>query len=213
VKDVNKTSKELFLIYEGILRVLFASRSPNVKPFIKWATETLFTIQLGSTEQKQELVSNVLGVNAKAIKEVFNADRNTLPCIYLFTLNTVDKLRDTMKIDSKYSSDSIVAKYGFTKDLSRRTGEHINKYNKLQNVDLKLKYYSYVNPQYISNAETDIRDYMIGFETKLNFDKEDELVIIPKNMVKMVEKQYELIGKSYMGHIAELITKIKNFRR
>ena len=76
--------------------------------------------------------------------------------------------------------------------------------------------------------ETDIRDYMIGFDTKFEYDKEDELVIIPKNMIKMVEhskvklldlqyltkldieRQYELIGKSYMGHISELITKIKN---
>ena len=209
----NKTSKikkELFLTYEGILRVLFASLSPNVKPFVKWATETLFTLQMGNKEEKQELVANVLGIDAKVIKEVFNADRNTLPCVYLFTLNTVGNLRQSMNIDSKYPDDSIVAKYGFTKDLARRTGEHINKYSKITNVDLKLKYYSYVDPIYMSNAETDIRDYMIGFETKFEFNKEDELVIIPKNFVKMVERQYELIGKSYMGHISELITRIKN---
>jgi len=204
-----KTIKELFLTYEGMLRLLFVSHSPNVKPFIKWATETLFTVQLGTTEQKQELVSNILGTNAKVIKEVFNADRNTLPCVYLFTLNTVGNLRNSMNIDSKYSDDSIVAKYGFTKNLARRTGEHINKYNKISGVDLKLKYYSYVDPQYISNAETDIREYMVGFETKFDFDKEDELVIIPSKLLKMVERQYELIGKSYMGHISELITRIK----
>jgi hypothetical protein len=28
--------------------------------------------------------------------------------------------------------------------------------------------------------------------------------------MKMVERQYEFISKSYMGHIYELITKIKN---
>ena len=206
----NKISKpELFLTYEGLLRVLFVSRSPKVKPFIKWATETLFTAQLGTIEQKQELVSTILGTNAKVIKEVFNADRNTLPCVYLFTLNTVGNLRESMNIDPKYSDDSIVAKYGFTKDLARRTGEHINKYNKINGVNLKLKYYSYVDPQYMSNAETDIKDYMIGFETKIDFEKEDELVIIPIKLLKMVERQYELIGKSYMGHISELITKIK----
>ena len=212
-KAQNKTikiKKELYLTYKGILRVLFVSRSPNVKPFVKWATETLFTLQMGNKEEKQELVANVLGISAKIIKEVFNADRNTLPCVYLFTLNTVGNLRQSMNIDSKYSDDSIVAKYGFTKDLARRTGEHINKYSKITNVDLKLKYYSYVDPIYMSNAETDIRDYMIGFETKFEFHKEDELVIIPKNFVKMVERQYELIGKSYMGHISELITRVKN---
>ena len=30
--------RELFVTYEGILKVLFASLSPKVKPFIKWTT-------------------------------------------------------------------------------------------------------------------------------------------------------------------------------
>jgi hypothetical protein len=205
----NKIKKELFLTYEGILRVLFASHSPNVKPFIKWATETLFTIQMGTVEQKEDLVGSILGVNAKVIKEVFNADRNTLPCVYLFTLNTVKELRSSMNIDTKYDDNAIVAKFGFTKDLTRRTGEHVNKYSKIQNVNLKLKYYSYVDPQYMSNAETDINDIMMAFKIKLDYYTEDELVIIPKELIKIVERHYELIGKNYMGHISELITKIK----
>ena len=204
-----KIKKELYLTYEGILRVLFASHSPNVKPFIKWATESLFTLQLGTINQKEELISSVLGINAKVIKEVFNVDRNTLPCVYLFTLGTVKDLRISMNIDTRYLDDAIVSKFGFTKDLSRRTGEHLNKYNKIENVNLKLKYYSYIDPQYMSNAESDIKDFMIAFNTKFNFDNEYELVIIPKELIKMVERQYELIGKNYMGHISELITKIK----
>jgi len=51
---------------------------------------------------------------------------------------------------------------------------------------------------------------MNAFKTKFDFDKEDEIVIIPTNFMKIIEKQYELIGKSYMGHISELITKIKD---
>lgn len=214
VKAQNKTNKnmkkELYLTYEGILRVLFASHSLNVKSFIKWATETLFVVQMGTPEQKTKHVSDILGCSAKVVKEVFNTDRNTLPCVYFFTLGFVKDLRTSMKIDNKHLDDSVVAKYGFTKDLSRRTSEHITKYNKIENVNLKCKYYSYIDPQYISKAETDIKDFMSIFNTKFNFDKEDELVIIPKELMKMVDRQYELIGKSYMGHISELITKIKD---
>ena len=210
----NKTNKnmkkELYLTYEGILRVLFASHSLNVEPFIKWATETLFVVQMGTPEQKTKHVSDILGCSAKVVKEVFNTDRNTLPCVYFFTLGFVKDLRTSMKIDNKHLDDSVVAKYGFTKDLSRRTSEHMTKYNKIENVNLKCKYYSYIDPQYISKAETDIKDFMSIFNTKFNFDKEDELVIIPKELMKMVDRQYELIGKSYMGHISELITKIKD---
>ena len=209
IKNANKTKKELFLTYEGMLRVLFASHSPRVKPFVRWATEKLFVLQMGTRAQKTELVGSVMGISAKTVKEVFNADRNTLPCVYLFILGIAKDLRVSMNIDAKYPDDSIIAKYGFTKELSRRTGEHMNKYNKIQNVDLKLKYYSYIDPQYMSSAETDIRDFMQAFKTKLDFDNEDELVIFPKELMKLIDQQYEFIGKKYMGHISELITRAK----
>ena len=45
--------KELFLTYEGILRVLFASHSAKAKTFIKWVTETLFTVHLGEKKKKK----------------------------------------------------------------------------------------------------------------------------------------------------------------
>lgn len=205
-----KIKKELFLTYEGILRVLFASHSPKVKPFIKWATESLFTLHLGTKTQKEELVSNVLGVNAKVIREVFNTSTNTLPCIYLFTLGSVKDLRISMNIDSTIPDDSIVSKYGFTKDLARRTGEHISTYNKIVNSDLKLKFHSYIDPQYISSGENDIKLFFDALKINLIYENNDEIVIIPKKLISLVERQYQQIAKNYTGHISELITKIKD---
>ena len=208
----NKIPKiELYLTFEGILKVLFDYDNSNIKLFIKWSIEILFN-QINTIKQKEELICSVLGINAKIIKEVFNADRHTLPCIYLFTLNNVKELRNSMKIDNIYLDDSIVAKFGFTKDLSRRASEHISKYNKIENVNLKLKYYSYIDPNYMSSAEIDIKDFMLAFKTKFIFENEDELVIIPKELMKMVERQYEFIGKSYMAYISELIIKIKDLQ-
>jgi len=201
--------KELFLTYEGMLRVLFASHSKKVKPFIKWATETLFTCQLGTRTQKEKLVSNVLGVSAKVIKEVFNCDTNTLPCVYLFTLGYVKDLRISMNIDNKYNDDCIIAKYGFTKELSRRTNEHIKLYNKINGCDLKLKHYSYIDPQYMSNGENDIKDFITTLNLKLSYENYDELIIIPKEYMKIISEKYEHIGKKYSGHITELVIKIK----
>jgi hypothetical protein len=204
-----KIKKELFLTYEGILRVLFASHSKNVKPFIKWATENLFTLHLGTKNQKEELISTILGVNAKVIKEVFNTSTNTLPCIYLFTLGTAKELRLSMNINALIPDDSIVSKYGFSKDLSRRTGEHISTYGKISNCDLKLKFHSYIDPQFISSGENDIKLFFDALKLKFDYENNDELVIIPKNLIILVEKQYQQIGKNYMGHISELVTKIK----
>lgn len=207
----NKQSikKELFLTYQGMLRVLFVSRNNKTSHFIKWATETLFTVQMGTTQQKEELVANVMGVSARVIKEVFNTATNSLPCVYLFTLNTVKNLRASMNLDAKYSDDSVVCKYGFTKDLSRRTAEHIDTFKKIPNTELKLKYYSYMDPQYISKGESDIRLFMNGLKINTNYENMEELVVIPKELTSLVERQYEMIGRNYMGHISELVTRIK----
>ena len=59
-----KVTKELFLTYEGLLRVLFVSRSGVAHKFTSWATEKLFTIQMGTQKQKRTLASNILGVDA-----------------------------------------------------------------------------------------------------------------------------------------------------
>ena len=210
-KITNNTiiKKELYLTYMGILRVLFVSHSPKVSTFVKWATESLFTLQMGTQIQKDDLISSVLGVSAKVIKEVFNTDTHTLPSVYLFSIGFAKDLRKSMNIDASYNDDDVVAKYGFTKDLSRRTGEHIVKYSKIPNTNLRLKYNSYIDPQYISQAESDIRLFMSGLKLNHDYGNDEELVIIPKNLNKLVEHQYSMIGKNYMGHVSELITKIK----
>ena len=49
-KNVNK---ELYLTYLGMLKVLFSSRSGNAEMFQEWAFKVLFTVQIGSKEDKQ----------------------------------------------------------------------------------------------------------------------------------------------------------------
>jgi hypothetical protein len=205
----NTIKKELYLTYIGILRVLFVSHSPKAHTFVKWATESLFTLQIGTQIQKDDLISSVLGVSAKVIKEVFNTDTHTLPSVYLFSIGFVKDLRESMNIHESYNDDDVVAKYGFTKELSRRTGEHIVKYSKIPNANLRLKYNSYIDPQYVSKAESDIRLFMTGLKLNHDYGNDEELVIIPNNLNKLVEHQYTMIGKNYMGHVSELITKIK----
>jgi hypothetical protein len=200
-----KIKKELYLTYEGILRVLFVSHSPKCKTFVKWAVEKLFVLQMGTKEQKQDLVSSVLGVNAKNIKEVFNTSARQLPVVYLFTFGYVKDLRISMNISSTYNDNDIVAKYGFTKDITRRTSEHMAYYGKIKNCDLKLKFHSYIDPQYLSDAENDIKNFINAL--KINYD--NELIIIPNNLLNIIEKQYQQISSNYMGHISELVTKIK----
>lgn len=74
----NKVSKELFLTYNGILRVLFASRNNKTACFVKWATEKLFTLQMGTVKQKHQLIADEMGVDASVIAEIFDKDASSL---------------------------------------------------------------------------------------------------------------------------------------
>jgi len=75
----NKLKTVLFLTYDGLLRVLYVSRSGSAKNFRKWASETLFTIHLGKQDQKHKLVSKILEVSPETVKAVFNKSSTTLP--------------------------------------------------------------------------------------------------------------------------------------
>ena len=213
-KTITKSiiQKKLYLTYMGMLHMLFVTRNNKTSHFIKWASDILFTVQMGTKKQKESLAGNILGVPAKTVKEVFNINANALPCVYLFSLNTVKNLRTSMNIDAKYADDAVVCKYGFTKELSRRTAEHIDTFKKIDNVDLKLKCYSFMDPQYMSKGESDIRSFMNAMGISIPFQTMEEIVVISKEHDSLVQKQYELIGKNYMGHSSELITQIKELQ-
>lgn len=209
VSTNKNNTKYLYLTYKGLTKLLYVSRSKNAEHFQDWSNKILFTYQFGSKEEKRELASSLLGVDANSVKEVFRSDTNTLPCVYLFSLNLVKELRESMNIDSSIKDDSIVCKYGFTNNLSRRTSEHLLKFGKINGCSLRLKYYSYVDPQYLSQAENDISDFMKFSNFKIQYVNNEEIVVIPKEHIKIVEKQYQQISKSYMGHVTELVNQIK----
>ncbi|AEQ33027.1 hypothetical protein [Megavirus chiliensis] len=206
----NNIKKELFLTYEGILKVLFTTRNNKTTKFISWAKNVLYTVQMGTKSQKNQLIASMTGVSPEAIKAVFSKTSSTLPCIYFFTIGKVKDLRKSLKISKDYDDEDIIGKYGMTKDLDRRTGEHNDTYGQLSGSDFRLTIFNFIDVQYMSQAETDLKLYMKDTDLKFNHKKYIELAIIPKSMLKSVKKQYDLIGKSYIGHIKELTDKIKD---
>ena len=212
-KRKQRVQKELFLTYEGILRVLFISRSGNTRGFIRWAVDKLFTIQMGTAEQKRHLASKILGVSAKALREVFKQSATSLPCVYMFILGSVKDLRESMQIDPKYTDDMLVAKYGCTGDLERRTAEHIKTYSSIKGVDLTIKHYSYIDPMYTMQAETDIRGFFNGIEARFEYQASNELVALKPALLKTVSDQYRLLSCSYQGHIKQMIGQVEELKR
>jgi hypothetical protein len=144
------------------------------------------------------------------VSEVYkkSATSTVIPCIYLFTLGYVKDLRQAMKIDMSFTDDMVICKYGYTANLSRQTTEYMKTFGKLNGVDLQLKFYSYIDPQYDTNAEIDIKDYFDVLDAKLEFQNNEEFVVIDTSLFKKIEKQYKQIASEYAGYVKELMTQL-----
>lgn len=206
-------NEETFITYEGMLRVLFVSRSGKTKEFIKWATEKLFTIQMGTQEQKESLVSGILGIPAKSLRQVLSTSANNVPCIYRFALGKCSDLRKSMKISQNIPDDHIIIKYGFTDNLVRRTAEHMKTYNSIKKVNLELLNYAYVDPKYLSIAETDIKEFFVDIEKPIEYENFAELVAVDLKHEKQIMKQFKYITSQYSGCVKDLIDQIKSLKR
>jgi hypothetical protein len=178
--------------------------------FQDWAEETLFTVQMGTIEQKDKLVSKLKGVSYESIQELFSINAREMPCIYLTALNTVEVLRDEMKIDSCYANDAVVYKYGKTTSFETRKNGHNQEYKKIEHLlDKKLVLFTYIDPLYITKAENEISSMLNDY--KMNWDNHDELVIITKEKMKNIKIMYENIGIKFSGHTAEMNKKLQEF--
>jgi hypothetical protein len=204
--------KCLYLTYHGLLRVLFVSRNKNVKRFQDWAEENLFTIQMGTKEEKMKLSANILNVSPKNIRAVFETYANKFPCIYLLCLGKVKDLRETFNIDVLVDGELNVYKYGFTDDLGRRIGEHDSKYGKMKNVVLTLSTFHIIDAKYTSEAEHEIREICNAFEKKLNVDGFKELIALNDKEFVQIKKQYKYIGNEFAGATLELQSQITELK-
>lgn len=209
-----KKNNSLYLTYKGLIRCLYVSRSPNADKFQDWSTNILLTHQFGSKNEKISLASSLMGIPTNILKNVLKSCMNPTPCIYMFTLGHVKDLRLSMNIDKKYNDDMIVCKYGKTDNLERRISEHEKTYGSIKGCDLNVKYYSYIDPLNITQAENNIRTYFKSMNAHIVYDKHKELIIVDKKTLNdQISVQYEILVKMYAGSVTELNAKIKQLEQ
>lgn len=204
-----KTNKQIFLTYEGILRVLFISRNNKTSSFRKWATKTLFTVQLGTKEQKQILCNKILGTDLESSRKVIKTNNNNLSSIYLLTLGYVKDLKEEMNLKD-FDDEDIVCKYGRSDDLSRRLTEHKKTFKSIKTANPMLKIHTYIDSNYASKAENKIKRFFKGADKCIKYKDFDELVIINKEFMKNTIEQYSLIASHYVGTQHNTIAAIKD---
>lgn len=205
ISEKNKNKKTLFLTYSGVLRVLFASHSQIAKRFVKWATEKLFTIQMGTKEDKQKLAKDLMGVPIEISNQFLNNSSSKISCIYLLTLGTVKSLRQSMNIDEKYPDDHVVNKFGYTDDLKSRQSQHMTTYGKIKGCELKTKYFVYVDSAELKKAEKTIKHFVKDEEWGLKYESNKELFVVSTKDMKRVIDKYDIISHKFKGNCSELI--------
>lgn len=67
--------------------------------------------------------------------------------------------------------------------------------------------FSYIDPLFVYEAETNIKDYLYQYLYK--YESYNELIIINPKQLKQIKNQYEMIQNKYSGHIKELLLQIK----
>jgi len=199
---VQSNEKLMYLMYSGMLKVLFSLRTGNAESFQEWATEKLFTIQMGEEEDRDELAGQLIGVSAKTIHEVFRKNTEKTPCIYLF------KICDARQMfpDKTYEKDDIICKYGFTDNLPRRTKEHYAFFEKQKKFSIQLVCFSIIDPKFISDAENHVK--RLFRHSSISYEQQTELICIKSQELKDIKTDYGLLQKSYLGCYTELVDRI-----
>ena len=218
--ESNKQEMTLYLTYKGLLRVLFVSRNKNVDKFQDWAEEKLFTIQMGTRDQKVKLGAEVLNTSPRTLKAIFDKHATTFPCIYLMSLGKVRDLRETFGIPSDKSDDSTVYKFGFSEDLARRVSEVQSEYSKFPGVTVHPAIFQFIDTKYTSEAENEVRETCSVDEVRVKKTTQgkNELIVLDDKQFANMKKTYGRIGLEFAGatlglqkQIAELKDRIKDY--
>jgi hypothetical protein len=147
-----KFNIKYYLTYTGALKFIFRSRSALAENFINWASDTLFTLHLGTTEQKAELITNTLGTDLNLFKQVMSCYSGKISCVYLISFGTVKDLKKTFNINNINDTD-IVCKYGRTNDINRRITELSNEYKKKnKKISVNMLTFVYIDEAFASKS-------------------------------------------------------------
>jgi len=204
--------KCLYLTYKGLLKVLFTSRTGNAEKFQDWAEEKLFTCQMGSTEEKEVLVSEVMNMDVANVRAMFNKYASTFPCIYLLSLGLVKDLKQTFNIGDDVDGSLMVYKFGRTEDFERRLFELQKQYGKMRNVCINVVFFHTIDIKYLSEAETSVNQFCTNFSKRLLVENYKELVIFNSTELREVKNQYKMLGDLYMGATAGLQKQIGDLK-
>jgi hypothetical protein len=202
---------DYYFTFIGFCTWLFKAENNKAMHYIDWMMDTLFTVQFGTQEEKEELV----GVSRQELASGLKLCVNKISGLYLIKLGTVKQLRDVMDLGDEQDDKDLVCKFGYSKDIQKRFYQHDTTLAKeLNDPSLELLFYSAIQEPHLSHAEAKLHDFFELVKTEFNGHR--ELVILSKADLKMTKAKYLTIADGYTTtddtEITELREKVKKLR-
>ena len=210
--DKKITRTTIFLTYRGLIRMLMTRRDPISKLFEEWAINILFTHQLGTTEQKEELVSTLIGSSVESVREFLSSSPSKYSELYLICIGKASDLKDSLQLKNTYLENDLVFKFGFTDDLSRRLNEHKNKFSKIIGTNISVVLHSPIDPKFLSKAEMELKKYFQDEEACIEHSVYKELVVLSEKRVKGVRREFKDICYKYAGCMDRVQAEINKLK-
>ena len=201
--------KAIFLSFNGLMRVIYASHSVTAKRYRDWANRICFAGLFGSDEQRAVAAAEVVGVPTSSLKEVFEIAAVKVPCLYLFYIGKVVDLRKHYD-ELKDHKSGMLFKFGRTDNLLRRCKEHTKTYGTLKESNLRIRLWVPINPDHLSAAETEISRFLK--DKKVPFQQHSETVVLSLKDLKPLRLEYERAFKMFgieTSEVAGLRDRVK----
>jgi hypothetical protein len=198
------TRRRIFVTYEGMMKILYASRSAGAKAFRSWSTKMIFTAHMGSDEQKKELATNLIGQPIAIARAVLKTCPK-ISCVYRIALGIAKDLRKIMNLPASIPDGYIIIKYGLTNDLDRRMSEHSRTYKFTK---LGLMNFAHIDTQFLAPAEADLKALFAEIEVPIKYKTHTELVAVDPKHENHIKKQYGYISTEYGGPITCMTNQI-----
>ena len=210
----NKLNQEtIYLTYRGLVKMLMTRQHPIAETFQEWAFKTLFTVQIGSKEEKQELSSKLLGCDISDVRSFLNCGVTEYSELYLVCIGKISDLsREIPELVSKNQND-LLFKYGYTSNLYKRLQTHKNYFSKYNGSNVSLVLHCPIDKQYLSQAEVELKQSFQTFDYILEHPEHKELVYFNQSKLSQFEKIFKVICEKYAGNCKKLQEQLEQFNK
>ena len=186
--------KAVFLSFNGLMRVIYASHSTTAKRYRDWANRICFAGLFGSDEQRAVAAADVVGVPTPYLKEVLDICATDVPCVYLFLVGKIVDLRKHFD-EFKDRRSGMVFKFGKTNNLLRRCQEHTRTFGSWPGGTFRIAQWVPIHPNEISSAEVMVKDLLK--HKQIQFKNHKELVVLAQSDMKEVRQVFRSVFDEY----------------